>query len=72
MFLDAKDIVKLTGYVRPRSQTQWLRRSGWRFTVNALGKPVVAIAESNRKLVGGIAPAKQEPDFGALNHGQTA
>jgi Domain of unknown function (DUF4224) len=72
MFLTAKDIAKLTGYVRSSAQVRWLRRNGWRFTVNALREPVVAIAELHRKLVSGIAPAKQEPDFGALNHGQTA
>jgi Domain of unknown function (DUF4224) len=71
MFLKAEDIEKLTGYTRSSAQIRWLRRNGWRFTVNALGEPVVAIVESHRKLVSGNAASKQEPDFGVLN-GQTA
>jgi hypothetical protein len=45
---------------------RWLRKHGWKFTVNALGEPVVAVAEFNRKLVGGRV-AHQQPDFGAIN-----
>ncbi len=71
MFLTSQDIVKLTGYNRPSAQIRWLRRNGWRFTVNALSEPVVAIAESNRKLVSGTTITTQQPDIGALN-GQTA
>jgi Domain of unknown function (DUF4224) len=71
MFLTSHDIVKLTGYSRPSAQIRWLRRNGWRFTVNALSEPVVAIAESNRKLVSGFTITTQQPDIGALN-GQTA
>lgn len=68
MILTADDLHDLTGYVRPSAQVRWLRRHGWRFTVNALGMPVVALAEFNRHLVGGRA-AKQEPNFEALDYG---
>jgi hypothetical protein len=44
-----------------------LRRNGYRFTVNALGAPVVAAAEAARKLVGGSSNVTQEPNFGAIN-----
>jgi hypothetical protein len=71
MFLKTEDIVKLTGYIRASAQIRWLRRNGWRFTVNALREPVVATAESQRKLVSGNVAAKQEPEFEVLN-GQTA
>lgn len=67
VFLSACDINRLTGYVRPSAQVRWLRRNGYRFTVNALGAPVVAAAEAARKLVGGSSNVTQEPNFGAIN-----
>ena len=66
MLLSAAEIRQVTGYARPSAQVRWLRTHGWRFTVNALGEPVVAVAEFNRHLVGGRA-ARQEPDFEAIN-----
>jgi hypothetical protein len=68
MFLSASDIETLTGYQRPSAQVRWLRRHGWRFTVNALGLPVIALAEFNRRMVGGKA-SSQEPNWDALSHG---
>lgn len=53
MFLTPTEVRTLTGRVQHSAQVRWLRRAGFRFTVNALGDPVVAIAEANRKLVGG-------------------
>lgn len=69
MILTPQDLHDLTGYVRSSAQARWLRRHGWRHTVNALGQPVVALAEFNRHLVGGRA-VKQEPNWEALNRGQ--
>lgn len=66
MILSASDLERLTGYTRASAQVRWLRRNGWRFTVNAVGAPVVALAEFQRKLVGGTLSA-QEPDYGAIN-----
>lgn len=66
MFLTPTDLSTLTGYSRCSAQARWLRRHGYKFTVNALGAPVVAVAEFNRHMVGGRA-AKQEPHFEALN-----
>jgi 6-phosphogluconate dehydrogenase (decarboxylating) len=64
VILESSDVEQLNGYVRSSAQARWLRRHGWRFTVNALGAPVVALAEFNRHLVGGrSATAPQEPDF---------
>lgn len=71
MLLSQSEIQQVTGYVRPSAQADWLRRHGWRHTVNALGEPVVAVAEFNRHLVGGRAP-RQEPDFEAMNNGSQA
>lgn len=66
MFLTTAELRDLTGYKRPSAQVRWLRRHGWRFTVSGLGGPVVAVAELNRRMVGGRTSA-QEPDWGALN-----
>lgn len=61
-----EDLQTLTGYRRASAQARWLKRHGWKFTVNALGEPVVAVAEFNRKMVGGRLVA-QEPNYGAIN-----
>jgi hypothetical protein len=62
------DLVTLTGYVRVSAQIRWLRRHGWKFIVNGLGDPIVAIAEFNRHMVGGKgAPTAQEPNWDAMN-----
>jgi hypothetical protein len=66
VFLTLAELKSLTGYTRPSAQARWLRRNGYKFTMNGLGEPVVAVAEMNRHLVGGRA-ARQEPDFEALN-----
>lgn len=65
MFLTSDEIQTLTGRVQRSAQVRWLRRHGYRHTVNALGSPVVAIAEANRKLVGGVRTT-QEPNWEAL------
>jgi hypothetical protein len=64
VFLTPEELRLLTGYRRSSAQIRWLRRHGYRFTVNGLG-PVVAVAEFNRHMVGGRV--KQEPRFEALN-----
>jgi hypothetical protein len=69
VFLSSEELKKLTGYQRASAQVRWLRRHGWRFTVNALGEPVVAMAEFNRHMVGGRA-AVQEPNWEALHGAQ--
>jgi hypothetical protein len=63
MFLTPQELQRLTGYARPSAQTRWLRRHGWRSTVNGLGAPIVALAEFQRHMVGGKARATQEPNF---------
>jgi hypothetical protein len=69
MILPQSDIKTLTGYVRASAQVRWLRRHGWRFTVNALGEPIVALAEFNRHMVGGKVASTQEPNWEAMNGG---
>jgi hypothetical protein len=70
MILPVTEVRRITGYKQPAAQLRWLRKHGWKFTVNGLGEPVVAVAEFNRRLVGGHIK-HQEPDYGALNHGPT-
>jgi hypothetical protein len=68
MFLTPQELQRLTGYARPSAQIRWLRRNGWRFTVSGLKEPIVAVAESERKLVSGDGmTSHHEPNFGALN-----
>ncbi len=43
-----------------------MREHGWRYTVNALGEPVIALAEFNRHMLGGRTKA-QEPHFEGIN-----
>lgn len=65
--LPQSDIRGLTGYTRVSAQIRWLRRHGWRFTVNGLGMPIVAQAEFNRRLVGGRAAQSQEVNLEGIN-----
>jgi hypothetical protein len=68
MFLTSQEVQRLTGYVRSSAQIRWLRKNGWRFTVNGLKEPIVAVAESERKLISGPASMRHhEPNFEALN-----
>ena len=68
MILAPSELATLTGYIRASAQQRWLRRHGWKFAVNALGQPIVAVAEFERHMVGGKkAAAVQEPDWDAMN-----
>jgi len=67
MFLSENEIQRLTGKKRPSAQIAWLRAKGYKMSVNGLGEPVVAIAEANRKLVGGSAARIQEPNWDAMH-----
>jgi len=71
MFLSPEEIVRLTGWKRPAQQIGWLRDHGYKFDVNGLNRPVVAIAEANRKLLGGTKARQQEPNWDAMFNGQT-
>jgi hypothetical protein len=66
MFLSENDLRQLTGVKRPTAQVRWLRKNGYRHTVNEIGFPVVMIAEVSRKLVGG-SKTSQEPNWAALD-----
>lgn len=69
MLLSVEEIQQLTGRKRPTAQIAWLKKHGYRFSVNERNHPVVAVAEATRKLVGGPAARQQEPNWDGLNHG---
>ena len=71
MFLTVDELRTLTGYQRPSAQARWLRKHGFRFKLNGLGEPVVAVAEVDRTMIGKRA-ARREPNFEALDGTQTA
>ena len=69
IFLSESEVQQLTGRLRPKAQCMWLLNHGWKYTVNQLGRPVVAIAEAERKLVGNTSNhlTGKEPNWEALN-----
>lgn len=67
MFLTPTEVQRLTGKKRPSAQARWLRSRGYKIDVNGLGEPIVAVAEANRKLVGGTYTRNEEPNWGALH-----
>ena len=67
MFLNVEEIERLTGKKRPHAQIAWLKEHAYRFTVNGLNQPIVAVAEATRKLVGGAAVRQQEPNWDAYH-----
>lgn len=69
MFLTPDDLKQLTGLKRPSAQVRWLTAHHFKFTVNALGRPSVMIAEVARKHLGGPAIRQQEPNWEGMRHG---
>lgn len=67
MILSQSEIKALTGYVRASAQVRWLRDHRWKFTVNALGEPIVALAEFNRLMVGGRAAQRHDVNLEGIN-----
>ena len=68
MFLSQADIEHLTGFTRYSAQCRWLSAHGYRFDVNALGRPVVLSSAVEQKLRPG-ALSSRHPDFEALTGG---
>lgn len=52
LLLTDDELEDLTGYKVWRCQIEWLRRRGWRFETNAAGRPRVARAYFERRMVG--------------------
>jgi hypothetical protein len=66
MFLTHAEIERLTGKRRHSAQIRWLLDKGYNIDVNGLGEPILAIAEYNRKAVGGSHSRHEEPNWGAM------
>jgi hypothetical protein len=71
MFLTHAEIERLTGKKRHKAQILWLREHGYKVEPNGLGEPIVAIAEYNRKAVGGARRQEQEPNWSEM-HGSAS
>ena len=52
MFLTPAELAALTGYQIAGWQIRWLKERGWRFEVSATGRPVVARAYADQRMVG--------------------
>lgn len=72
MILSGAELVTLTGYKRAKDQARWLARNGWRHTVNALGRVVVARAEFDARLVTPQQPALESRIRWGANRGRQA
>ena len=68
IFLESPDVEQLTGLKRFRAQARWLAQHGYKFEVNALGRPVVLKLAVEQKLSHPISRQRQ-PNFDALNDG---
>lgn len=67
MFLTTSELFELTGRVQPSAQTRWLRRHRWRFVPDADGRPKVARAYHDRRMLGTDASEPgPRPDFEAI------
>ncbi|MBL0423467.1 DUF4224 domain-containing protein [Ramlibacter sp. AW1] len=65
--LSPEEVQEITGFKLPRLQVDYLQRKGWRFEVNAIGRPIVARKYAERMLGCGDEPAQVvRPNFGAL------
>lgn len=70
MFLDQAQLCGLTGRKRKDGQKKWLAEHGYKFEVNALGRPVVLVSAVEARL-GGKLRTRVEPKWELLG-GQKA
>ena len=68
MFLTDIQLGELTGFRRFNAQRRWLISHGYRFEVNALGRPVVLRSAVERKLQPGTRLSRP-PNYEALSNG---
>jgi hypothetical protein len=71
MILKPDQLAALTGRHRAAGQIQWLTEHGYRFDVNALGRPVVLEKEVENKLLSNRnnknISKSIKPNFAAIN-----
>ena len=68
IFLASPDVEQLTGLKRFKAQARWLARHGYKFDMNALGRPVVLMSAVREKLNPSVSSSRQ-PNFEALYDG---
>lgn len=61
MFLERKDLIALTGSVRPSTVTQWLERNGIRYLSGIDGWPRVLQSVIEAKMGGSPTSTAKEP-----------
>lgn len=65
--LTPDEVHDVTGFKLNRLQVDWLQRKGWRFEVNAVGRPVVARKYAEKMLgCGDDSAVVMRPNFAAL------
>ena len=65
-FLSTGDVERLAGKKRYSAQIRWLIDHGYKVAVNGLGMPIVAVAEVERKLIGGTVRKRVEPNWDVM------
>lgn len=67
LLLTDEEVQAVTGFKLARLQVDWLVRKGWRFVINAAGKPIVARKYAEKMLgCGDDVDALSRPNFAAL------
>ena len=59
LFLSRDELIELSGYRQSAAQQRWLTDRGWRFEVGGDGRPKVARAEHDRRMVGSRTRSKE-------------
>ena len=67
MFLTVEKLEQLTGRKRPKAQIRWLVDNGYRFRVNASGRPVVLESAVEEDMGGGGRQRKAAPRLDLIN-----
>jgi hypothetical protein len=67
LLLTPDEVQEITGFKLPRLQVDYLQRKGWRFEVNAIGRPIVARKYAEKMLgCGEDSGQVVRPNFAAL------
>jgi hypothetical protein len=72
-FLNADELLEVTGYKHIASQKDWLDKNGWSYVTNAAGRPIVSRWYARVKMAGltptttGVQATAWKPDFSALS-----
>jgi hypothetical protein len=66
LLLSPDELEAVTGYRHAKAQNAWLQMKGWRFEINAVGRPVVARRYAKKMLGCGADDDRVRPNFAAL------